>query len=356
MLYAALRITDEKKLPGMTVELIRAMPLCDKPHLVFAAGEAMRAVAQPRDAEALRDAMKSKSVELRVAAAGALGKAVGFKGAAELIALAETQREDKVKVAAARAVANFGDRRSLPILVRLLSSDDVNVRVTAGLTLRALTDKDFSYAAYDVPSKRDEAITKWKSWVAGEGRTAKLHFPLRPLGGGVSYLNGNTLLAYGYVNKVIEFDPAEREVWSYDAPGAWSAEKLANGNVLIAAYNASKVIQVDSAKKVVWEFPCSTPLNAKPLTNGNILIAEYGGGRILEVTPDHKLAWSYTCNGSPTDVHRLDNGNTLLSVNGGGCARSRPTARPSGSMAAAASTAASRCPAATSSWPTSTAR
>ena len=46
MLYAALRVSEEKKLPGLTVELIRAVPLCDKPHLVFAVGEAMQAVAR----------------------------------------------------------------------------------------------------------------------------------------------------------------------------------------------------------------------------------------------------------------------------------------------------------------------
>jgi hypothetical protein len=315
VLYAALRVAEERKLPGLTVELIRAVPLCDKPHLVYGVGEAMQAVARADDADALRGALKSRNVELRVAAAGALGKALGQRAAEELLAIAQ-DKEDKVKVAAARALANLGDRRSLAVLLRLLSSDEVTVRVTAAITLQALTGREFAYAAYDTPSKREAAIAKWTAWVNGDGRTAKLNFPLRPLGVGASYLNGNTLLAFGYVNRVVEYDPSGREVWSYEIPGAWSAEKLPNGDVLIASNQGGRVVQVDRNKKVVWEFPCSNPLAAKALPNGNILIAEYGGSRALEVSPDKKIVWSYNTSGNCSDLHRLENGNTLVTVYG----------------------------------------
>jgi HEAT repeat protein len=315
VLYAALRVSGEKKLPGLTVELIRAVPLCDKPHLVYAVGEAMQAVARADDADALQGALKSKNLELRVAAAGALGKALGRKAADDLHKLMGDP-QDKVKVAAARAVANVGDRRSLTALVELLSADDVNVRATAAVTLRALTDQDFAYAAYDTPNKRDAAIAKWKTWLAREGQTAKLNLPLKPLGAGISYLNGNTLLAFGYANKVVEYDSSEQEVWTFDVRGAWSAEKMSNGNVLIASYTDSKVIQVSPDKKVVWEYSCRGPLNARALPNGNILIAEYSGSRIVEVSPEKTVVWSFDLGGHGGDAHRLDNGNTLVSGHG----------------------------------------
>jgi hypothetical protein len=316
VLYAALRVCEEKKPPGLTPELIRAVPLCDKPHLLYAVGEAMRAVARAGDADALQGALKSENVELRVTAAGALGQALGREAADRLQELMGDPR-DKVKVAAARALADVGDRRSLKALVGLLSADDLNVRVAAALTLRALTDKDFAYTAYDRPANREVAIAKWKTWLTREGRTAKLNLPLKPLAASVGYLNGNTLLAYGYTNRVAEYDPSENEVWSYDAPGAWSAEKTANGNVLIASYTLNKVIQVNPAKKVVWEYACATPLNAKALTSGNVLIAEHGGNKVIEVNPDKEVVWTYACGGSPTDVHRLESGNTLVSVANG---------------------------------------
>src|SRR5207248_7042263 len=122
-------------------------------------------------AETLREALSSKNVEVRVAAAGALGKAIGRKAADDLQALARDP-EDKVKVAAARALANVGNRRSLAALIGLLSADDLNVRVTAAVTLRALTDKDFGYAAYESSFSRNQAISKWEAWLKRDGRTA----------------------------------------------------------------------------------------------------------------------------------------------------------------------------------------
>jgi HEAT repeat protein len=315
VLYAALRVVAEQRPPGLTAEVLRAVPLCAKPHLVYAAGETLQAIAQPGDAETLRRELKSANVDVRVAVAGALGRAVGQKAAEQLLALAQ-DKEDKVKVAAARALANLGDRRSLAVLLRLLSSDNVTVRVTAAITLQALTGKEFAYAAYDTPNKREAAIAKWTTWVNEDGRTAKLNFPLKPLGIGASYLNGNTLLAYGYTNRVVEYDPSEREVWNYEIPGAWSAEKLPNGDVLIASNQGNRVVQVDRDKKVVWEFSCSNPLAAKALPGGNILIAEYGGSRALEVSPDKKIVWSYKASGNCSDLHRLENGNTLVAVYG----------------------------------------
>jgi len=319
VLYAALRVASEKKgaeSAGLATEVIRAIPLCDKSHLLYAAGEALRTCARADEADVLRTALKSEAVEVRVAAAGAIGQALGSKAVADLDELL-ADPQDKVKLAAARGLANLGDRGSLAALLRLLSSDDLNVRVGAALTLQALTGKEFGFAGYDTLAKRTEAIAKWKAWIDREGRTAKLNYPLKPLGAGVSYLNGNTLLAYGYANRVVEYDPSEREVWSFEIPGAWSAEKLANGNVLIASNQGSRVVQVDRAKNVVWEYAINNPLNAKMLANGNILMAEHGGGRVLEVSPDKKIVWEHRANGSCSDIHRLDNGNTLLAGYGG---------------------------------------
>ena len=70
----------------------------------------------------------------------------------------------------------------------------------------------------------------------------------------VGYLNGNTLLAFGYKNKVVEYDISGKEVWQYKIRGAWSAEKMKNGNVLLTAYNLDKVVEVDPGGKTVWEY------------------------------------------------------------------------------------------------------
>ena len=44
---------------------------------------------------------------------------------------------------------------------------------------------------------------------------------------------GTLLVAHMDLGKVVEYDSDGHELWSFPAPGAWSANPLANGNVLI---------------------------------------------------------------------------------------------------------------------------
>ena len=316
VLFAAFKTVEEKKLAGVMPELIRAIPLCDKAHLVFAAQNAVKTVATPSDAATLRQAISEKLINVRMAAIGGLGHALGEGAADDLYKLLQ-EPNDQIRLASARALADFGDRRCLLPLVELLSSDDLQVRSSSSLALRELSGKHFGYAAYDSDSQRKQAIEKWLSWVADEGKTAKLTFPLHAFGSGTSYLNGNTLLAYGGQNKVVEIDPTGKEVWSYPtAQNVWSAEKLANGNVLMAEHTGNRVIEVNPNKEIVWEYPSGYPLNAKLLDNGNILIAEWSGQRAVEVDRQKNVVWEFKVQGSCSDVHRLENGNTLISASG----------------------------------------
>ena len=222
-------------------------------------------------------------------------------------------REDGVQLSAARALADFGNRKSLEALEKLLSSDDKLVQTSSVLALHGLTGKRFGFSAHDKSERRNKAIARWKAWIAGEGKTARLSFPLRPFGTGISYLGGNTLLAFGTHNKVAEYDPSGQEVWSFKtAENAWSAEKLANGNVLIGVNGQQGVIEVDRNGSIIWRFQGNMPLNAKQLLNGNYLIADWGANRAIEVDPEKNVVWKYKTQSHCGDVHRLDNGNTLL--------------------------------------------
>lgn len=315
VMHAAFKVIAENKTTGITAELLEAIPLCDKRHLLVAAREALTESARQQDANLLRGALKSDNQYVRAAATEALGKALGKDAATELQELFKDQ-EDQVKLAAARSVADLGDRSCLPVLVGLLESNDLDVRVSASNSLRQLSGKHFGFAAYDTADKRAKVVTKWKEWVEGDGQTAQLTFPLKRFGTGIGYLGGNTLLAYGYRNKVAEYDPDGKEIWSYPAKGAWSAEKMANGNVLISEYNGNRVIEVDMKGQIVWEYGVTNPLNAKPLDNGNVLIAQHSGNKALEVSPDKKIVWEHQTTGNCSDVHRLENGNTLIACYG----------------------------------------
>lgn len=317
VLYAALKAIEDKAITGVTAELIRAIPLCDKPHLSYAARQALQAAAGPDDATLLRRELKNENVNVRVAVAAALGKSLKEKASKDLYEVLDDP-EDQVSLAAARALANFGDRESLTALEKLLSSDDKLVQTSSVLALRGLTGERFGFSAHDEAKKRNESITKWNSWIETKGKTAKLTFPLRPFGTGISYLNGNTLLAFGGRNKVAEFDASGNEVWSFTtAQNTWSAEKLANGNVLIAAHGQQQVIEVDRKGNTVWQYRSNHPLNAKQLLNGNYLIAVWSGNQAIEVDPQKNIVWQYKTQSQCSDVHRLENGNTLVSEHQG---------------------------------------
>jgi hypothetical protein len=314
VLYAAFKTIEETKPVGMVVELLRAVPLCDKPHLRYAARQALESVARPTDLVELKRALKSTSSEVRIASCAALASAIGGKADSTLQNLLDDS-DDRVRLAAARALANNGNRDSLATLVDLLSSDDKRVQTSSGMALRELSGKRFGFAAYESADKRKAAIEKWNAWIAGDGKQAKLHFPLKLHGTSASFLGGNTLLAFGGRNKVAEFDPTGKEIWTYTgAQNVWSAEKLSNGNVLIAAHSQQQVIEVDRSGKIVWQFQSNYPLNAKQLPNGNFLIADWNGRRAVEIDRQKNVIWEFKTQKQCGDIHRLDNGNTLVAI------------------------------------------
>jgi hypothetical protein len=311
VMHAAFKLIAEQKTPGVLQELIAALPLCDEKHLLVAAQEAIAAAATKDDLALLRKTLAAGDSPARVACVTAISNVLGTEALADLTPLL-ADGDDQVKLVATRGIANLGDRQALAALLALLSSEDLQVRVSASSALRQFTGQQIPFAAYDVADKRQKSVNQWKQWIETEGKTAKLTFPLSKFGSGSSHLAGNTLLAFGYQNKVAEYTPDDKEIWSYPAQGAWSAEKMANGNVLIAEYNGNRVIEVNMESKIVWEYAVTNPLNAKSLENGNVLIAQYAGNKALEVSSDKKIVWEHATRSSCCQVHRLANGNTLI--------------------------------------------
>jgi uncharacterized protein YuzE len=127
-------------------------------------------------------------------------------------------------------------------------------------------------------------------------------------------LNGHTLLAYGYQNRVVELDADGKEVWSATVNGAWSAEKLPNGNVLVAGYGENMVIEFDADGERVWTYKDIQCLNARPAGGGHVLLADYSGNRALLVDRQNNVLWEYATPGSCADAHRLPNGNTMIAA------------------------------------------
>jgi hypothetical protein len=139
----------------------------------------------------------------------------------------------------------------------------------------------------------------------------------------VRKLAGGTYLVCQEGDGVVrEYDPAGKVVWEYAldlagrkaSPGhgpeghgtdVYGAVRLANGNTVIAGGNNNRVVEVDKAGKVVWsvdqrELPgitlaWVTTLHALP--NGNLIVGNCHAGpdqpQLFEVTRDKKVVWAF---------------------------------------------------------------
>jgi hypothetical protein len=134
--------------------------------------------------------------------------------------------------------------------------------------------------------------------------------------------NGNYLVCHEGDGKVREYDRSGKVVWTYalDLAGrprsnghgpeghgveVYGAIRLPNGNTLIAGGNNNRVIDVTPAGKIVWsvdqkELPgitlaWVTTLHALP--NGNVIVGNCHAGpdnpQLFEVTRDKKVVWTF---------------------------------------------------------------
>lgn len=343
------------RIKGAAPVLIEAMPQLGPPHVRRAAEQALVATARREDGPLLRKAMRHDQLPLKTAAIAAYAAALGEEGREQLRPLLKAERAP-VRLAAARALANRGDRAALPVLLRLLEANDVEIRAQSVAVLRGLTGQQFGYLAYDDKTQR-EAVQRWKIWLDEDGQTARLTFPLtglddRAVMGHTLVLiyrkskavefnaageiiwekdgldvpwaverlpNGNTLVGSYRGKWVAEFDRRGEQVWRVDGlpGGVFGVDRLANGNTLLGCHKSKKVIEVDRAGKIVWEATCDgQPMGVQRLANGNTLVALHVGRKVVELDRTGKVVWEVAGLGIPRTAQRLPNGNTLVGDSG----------------------------------------
>ena len=218
--------------------------------------------------------------------------------------------DEGVRLAAARAMANYGDRDSLGLLAALLESEVVEIRSGAGRTLSALTGQPIAFIAYDKPENRRIAIDKWKAWIAASGKTASLKYPLVD----TKHIVGRTLICNYRMNRVVEVDAEGKEYWSVQSTNPWAAIGLPNGHRLIASY-AGTVTEYNAAGESIWQHGgLPAPFALERLDNGNTLVACANGNRIVEIAPDKTVVRNINLVGRPTSVQALENGNLLVAL------------------------------------------
>ena len=310
LLFAVFAVIHDKTLKGLTEPALAAVPFCREKRLQRIARDAIRTTAEPPDADLLRGALRAESAPLRIAALVALERLLSKKAEADLLPLLEDE-DDHVCIETAWVLANQGSRKCLPTLARLLDSNDFSIRLRSAHTLRELTGKQFSYAAYRPKDRRVEAAGAWRAWIEQNAKTAKLKYPIHM----TEPMLGRTLVCFRKGNRVIELNAAGEKVWEVQIPQPTGCQGLLNGHRLIASYSGRMVVEYDASGKEVWrkQLHCR-PFSVRRLENGSTLIAGSSGNGFLEVRPGGKSTRWKALRGEPMDARRLDNGHTLVAL------------------------------------------
>ncbi len=315
ILYAAFSVIEQGRLTGLAEPILSAFPLCKAPYLERKAATALAVVATKDDVDVLRAVsfgtheIAGGNLAARTAAITALERVLGREADPILEELQAGTEPAAVQVAVARAQLNHGNRNALAHLGRLLSAEELEVRLQAIRALRSATPERFGYSPYEVLGNRELAADSWREWITNHGETAELSLPLRD----IDVLLGRTLLTNYTQREVIELDHQHNVIWRAEVNGAWGCQGLSNGHRLIASYTGKFLVEFDAAGEEVWRFDelPDKPYSVQRLPNGNTLVPCYGG-QLLEIRPDKSVAWELELPERAKSAQMLESGNILL--------------------------------------------
>lgn len=349
LLRASIELLGREARPEACAALLRVAPRCDDRRLVSALTEALVAAAAERDEPRLRAAMGADSALLREVVVVTAGRRRDL-GLEDLLRDALGDARPRVRLAAARQLADRGDRAVLASLIDLLEEPDTAVRGAAHAVLAELTRRPSRFAAWDGDEARAMAVQQWRDWLRLEGQRSTLYFPLR---GSARYREVVGFLVSSTSTGVAIYDWRGQRRWSFQcAPydvqamldgtvvvteragvvriidregrelrrheglnGPTDADLLPNGHVLVLEGNANRVTELDEQGKVVFRAAgLNNPFDAERLQNGNTLVADSGNNRLVEFDPQGRQVWEKTGLAFPNGVTRLADGSTLYTT------------------------------------------
>ncbi len=342
-----------RQIKGLCPEVAQAMLLFDEPETIQAIQAAIVVTASPKDIGLLEQLVNSPAASLRISALQAI-LALEFSDSTDLLNRSLSDPDPSIKLFAAKHLADLGDRRSIPCLLELMTSQDFEVRRDSHRILHATTKKDFEYLAFGKPEERRAALTSWQHWWSEFGATAKLEFPLAEIqrGNGKILLsnfreklvielnmngevtwqkkfdapwalrglpNGHRLVSQLYDHSIVEFDKRGREIWRLnDLPGRIaSIDRDSDGNLLVACPDLFKVYEYDRVGKLIWEMNTDgMTVQVNYLKNGNRLVAFVRPGKVMEIDRNGKMVSEITGHGEPLSARRTSRGTTLVTYSG----------------------------------------
>lgn len=132
--------------------------------------------------------------------------------------------------------------------------------------------------------------------------------------------NGNLLFNTG--KGVLELTRGKEVVFSYESSSEiYACQRLANGNTFIGECNSGRLLEVNPEGKIVSELRLLPEgkdgghiymRNARKLDNGHYLVAHYGAEVVREYGPKGQIIQEIPAPSGPHSAIRLPNGHTLI--------------------------------------------
>jgi len=300
-----------EQIQGAAEPIAGVIPLLYGPEQRHYARRLLLSTVTANDADALR-AMAEDS-ERCVWVLEAYAKAAG-ESAKPFVLERLSDPDHATQLAAARSLANLGERSSLAKLVELLSSDHPYVQQDAAYALRSLTGQWFHFASSGRTGAKVRAISSWRAWIKEHGDTADLQIPLSA----ENPTLGRTLVALFNSRRVVEFDRNGKKTWEAEVSHPWACQGLPNGHRLITNHVENRVFEYDHTGEVVWsskKMPGNTHA-VQRLLNGHTVVTCSDANQIVELTPEGDIVKARTIHivGRPYHAQRLGTGETLVTL------------------------------------------
>lgn len=219
---------------------------------------------------ALVRALANKESVRRAAAAVALCK--GKVEDAELPAIRKLLHDPDaaVRLRTAVALAKYGDKSAVPVLIALLADLPLEQVWEAEDVLTTLAgDKAPNKRIGNDKASRTASVDAWKAWWRKEEKNvdlAKLSDAERD--------SGLLLAVDMQQGRVLEVSRNGRIRWQIQGPQwPWDAVVCRNRNIFIAQQNNNQVAMWSRQGKELWQRPCNMPFACQQLRNGNLFVA-----------------------------------------------------------------------------------
>ena len=210
LLLAAMKVIDRQKHKGLLAELLAVYPFIAGNEGRTACKRAIASTVATEDVARLRSLLKHEDAMLRAAGVMGLSATLGSDAAADVKPLLK-DGDESVQLIAARTLGDIGDRDCLETYLKLLESKHEQIRWEALASLRWLSGKTMRIDEEDETKRRARMVQAWREWIANEGKTAALKFPIQ-IADRIELFNGIDLSGWQAVNNG---QPVSgKDVWS----------------------------------------------------------------------------------------------------------------------------------------------